>query len=104
MARSIAHICSVSMEFTRKSGEPYWEWLYAVPLLHQLQLEDGVVHDYMSFDPYKPHWGTEGLDINKLIEFRERVQKQRYICNYAWLHSCNINVTDILYMYGTAQV
>ena len=90
MARSIAHICSVSMEFTRKGGEPYWEWLYAVPLLHQLQLDDRVVHDYMSVDPSKPNWGTEGLDMNKLIEFKERVQKQRYMYNYALLHSMSL--------------
>ena len=78
MAHSIAHICSVSMEFTKKNGEPYWEWLYAIPLLHQLQLQDGVTHDYMSVDPSKPNWGTQGLKRNKLKEFSERIQSKRY--------------------------
>ena len=68
----------MSMEFIKKGGEPYWEWLYAVPLLHQLQLQDGVTHDYMTVDPSKPNWGTQGLDRNKLKEFSENVQNKRY--------------------------
>lgn len=67
------------MEFTKKNGEPYYEWLYAVPLFHQLQLQDGVAHDYMSVDPSKPNWGTQGLERNKLKEFSERIQSKRYL-------------------------
>ena len=78
MAPSIAKICSISMQYVKKGGEPYWEWLYAVPLLHQLQLQDGVTHDYMSIDPTGPNWGTQGLDKINLIEFSERAQKQKY--------------------------
>ena len=90
MAKSIAHICSVSMGFTKKGGEPYWEWLYAVPLLHQLQLEDGVVHNDMSVDPYKINWGTQELESIKLLEFRGRMQKQRYVCKYIAMYICAV--------------
>ena len=78
MARSVGHICSISMEFIKKDGEPYWEWLYAVPLLHQLQLQDGVTHDYMTVDPSKPNWGNQLLDRSKLKEFNDHVQRRRY--------------------------
>ena len=79
MASSIAHICSVSMEFPGKGGEPYWEWLYAVPLLHRLQLQDGETHDYNSVVPTKPNWGTVGLDRERLHEFSEQVQAKKYV-------------------------
>jgi len=79
VAASIAHICSVSMKFTRTDGEPYWKWLYAIPLLHQLQSQDGITHDHMSFDPSAPNWGTEGLDKRSLAEFIEHVQDKRYV-------------------------
>ena len=65
------------MEFTKKGGEPYWEWLSAVPLLHQLQLQDGVTHDYMSIDPSKPNWGTQALDRNRIAEFSKLLQKTK---------------------------
>ena len=65
------------MEYTKKCGEPYWEWLYAIPLFHQLQLEDGVTHDYMSVDPRNPDWGIEGMNRSKLIRFSERVQNEK---------------------------
>ena len=79
MAASIANFCSILMEFTKKGHEPYWEWLYAVPLLHQLQLQDGVTHDYMSVNPLKPNWGTQGLNMIKLMEFSECIQSKRYV-------------------------
>ena len=93
MAPSIAQICSLSMEFTRKGGEPFWEWLYVVPLLHQLQLQDGVTHDYMTVDPSEPNWGTEGLDRSKLKEFSERIQNKKYV----WM-CCYIHVSKIMTM------
>jgi len=77
VAASIAYICSTSMEFTKKGGEPYWEWLYAIPLLHQLKSKDEVTHDHMSFDPSKPNWGTQGLSKRSLAEFRQRVQDRK---------------------------
>ena len=67
------------MKFTKADGEPYWEWLYAIPLLHQLQSQDGITHDHMSFDPSKPNWGTKGLDRHSLAEFMECVQDKRCI-------------------------
>ena len=67
------------MLFVKKSGEPYWEWLYAIPLLHRLQLQDGVTHGYMSVDPSKPNWGTKGLDMVKLKDFSEHIQSKRYV-------------------------
>ena len=79
MAASIANICSITMEYTKENGEPYYEWLYAVPLLHQLQLQDGVTHDYMSVDPTKPNWGIEGLDRSKLMEFSQRIKSKKYV-------------------------
>ena len=75
MASSIAHICSISMEFIKEDGEPYWEWLYTVPLLHQLQLQDKETHDCMHFDP---NWGTQGLNMNKLKKFSQRIQSKKY--------------------------
>ena len=74
------------METTKKNGEPYYEWLYAVPLLHQLQLQDGVTHDYMSVDPSKPNWGTHGLDKSKLKQFSEHMQSKKYVllCFYLY--------------------
>lgn len=77
VATSIASICLVSMEFIKKDGEPYWEWLYAVPLLHQLQLHDGVVHDDTSVVPSNLNWGIKGLDISKLKEFSKRIRSKR---------------------------
>ena len=77
VAASVASICSVSMKFTKKDGEPYWEWLYAVPLLHQLQFHDGVTHDDMSIDPSNPNWGIKGLDISKLKAFGKHIQGKR---------------------------
>ena len=79
MADSIASICSVSMECSREGGEPYWEWLYVVPLFHQLQLQDGVTHDYMSVDPFDVNWGTQGLNVTKLKEFRKRIHNKKYV-------------------------
>ena len=67
------------MEFTKKNGEPYYEWLYAVPLLHQLQLQDGVTHNWMSIDPFNPNWGTHGLYWMRLKHFSERVQGKKYV-------------------------
>ena len=79
MATSIAHICSISMEITKENGDPYWEWLYAVPLLHQLQLENGVKHDYTSIDPNKPNWGVKGFDMSNLLDFSGHIRSKRYI-------------------------
>ena len=81
------------MEFIKKNGEPYWEWLYAIPLLHQLLLQDGVTHDYMSVDPSNPNWGTQGLKRNKLKEFSEHVQSKRYLSGLL------VRTTMTLYMY-----
>ena len=66
------------MEFINEGGEPYWEWLHAVPLLHQLQLPDGLKIDGMSIDPSRPNWGTKEMDKEKLKEFSQRIQSKRY--------------------------
>ena len=66
------------MEFINEGGEPYWEWLYAVPLLHQLQLQVGIKIDDMTVDPSRPNWGTKEMDKKKLKEFSERIQNKKY--------------------------
>ena len=67
------------MEFIKRNGEPYWEWLCAIPLLHRLQLQVGVTHNYMSVDPSSPNWGNQGLDRSKLKEFSECIQSKKYV-------------------------
>ena len=78
VARSIAHLCSMSMT-TNKSlgGTPYWEWLLAIPLLHQLQAPDGTQVDDLYIDTDKPDWGWNGLDRTNLREFRNYVQSKK---------------------------
>ena len=66
------------MEFINEGGEPYWEWLYAVPLLHQLQLQVGIKIDDMTVDPSRPNWGAKEMDKKKLKEFSERIQNKKY--------------------------
>ena len=66
------------MQNITEGGEPYWEWLYAIPLLHRLQLQDGVKIDDMSIDPSRPNWGTNQMDKRNLKEFSERIQSKRY--------------------------
>ncbi|XP_065899490.1 E3 ubiquitin-protein ligase rnf213-alpha-like isoform X3 [Dysidea avara] len=75
VARSIAHLCSVSMATNKALGTPLWEWLLAVPLFHQLQFPEGV--DHMYIDPEKPDWGMNGLDRDRVWGFRSIVQFQK---------------------------
>ena len=63
------------MEFTKEDGEPYWEWLYTVPLLQQLQLQDKETYAHMHIDP---DWGKKGLNMNKLKKFSQRIQSKKY--------------------------
>ena len=58
-------------------GTPYWEWLLAVPLLHQLQSPIGKTVDNTYIDPEKPDWGWNGLNRTNLKEFRLYVQSKR---------------------------
>jgi len=60
-------------------GTPYWEWLLAVPLLHQLQSPAGTQVDHMYFDPEKPDWGWHGLNRSNLREFRLHIQSKKLV-------------------------
>ena len=72
------------MVYSRTVGGPYREWLYAIPLLHQLKYPDGISHDNVPFDPNKPDWGNDGLDHLKLEEFKKFIQNEKYVnvCMY----------------------
>ena len=77
---SIAHVCSLSIAHAKANGSCHWHWLYAVPLLHQLQSQEGVTQDYTTADPHNVDWGIKGLDQDKLRDFKCLVQNKRYIC------------------------
>ena len=64
----------MSMTTNKTLGTPYWEWLRVVPLLHQLQSSDEAQVDQMYIDPVKPDWGMNGLNRDRLWEFRNFVQ------------------------------
>jgi len=64
----------MSMTTNKTLGTPYKEWLLAVPLLHQLQSTDEAQTDYMYIDPERPDWGMNGLNRDRLWEFRSFVQ------------------------------
>ena len=65
------------MTTNRTLGTPCWEWLLAVPLLHQLQYPAGI--QVVCIDPEKPDWGISGLDREKLWMFRDHVQNKQYM-------------------------
>ena len=60
-------------------GGPYKEWLYAVPLLHQLKYKDGITHDSVPFDPNEADWGTNGLDSSQLAQFKDFLKNEKYV-------------------------
>lgn len=60
-------------------GGFYKEWLYAVSLLHQLKYQDRVTHDVVCFDPNEPDWGTNGLDLIQLAQFKDFIQNKKYV-------------------------
>ena len=78
IASGIAYACSLSIAYDKTSGSCHWDWLYAVPLLHQLQSQDEVKHDYVSVDHDDVDWGLSGLDKGKLQDFKCIVQSKRY--------------------------
>ena len=78
IASGIAYACSLSIAYDKTSGSCHWDWLYAVPLLHQLRSQDDVKHDYMSVDPDDVDWGLCGLDKGKLQDFKCIIQDKRY--------------------------
>ena len=75
-------MCSISMVPNKSIGGPYKEWLYAIPLLHQLQYKDGIAHDSAPFDPKEPDWGTSGLDSSQLAQFKDFIKNEKYV------HTC----------------
>lgn len=79
VASGIAHVCSLSIVHDKNNGSYRCHWLYAVPLLHQLQSQDdGVTDDHTSVDPYNVDWGINGLDKDRLQDFKCLVQNKRY--------------------------
>ena len=78
VANGIAYVCSLSIAHAKANGSCHWHWLYAVPLLHQLQSQDGVTQDYTTVDPDNVDWGIKGLDKDKLQDFKCLVQNNRY--------------------------
>ena len=80
VANGIAYVCSLLIAHNKANGIRQWHWLYAVPLLHQLQSHDGVTQDYTLTDLDSIDWGINGLDKDRLQEFKCFVQKKRYIC------------------------
>ena len=84
-ADSIAHICSISMAPNKAIGGPYIEWLYAVPLLHQLKYQDETTKD---IDPDEPDWGINGLDQSKLSQFKDFIQNEKYVYIYIYNYVC----------------
>ena len=79
VASGIAYVCSLSIVHAKANGLCQWHWLYAIPLLHQLQLQDGLTDDHMTVDPDNVDWGINGLDKDKLQDFKCLVQSKRYI-------------------------
>ena len=77
VAGGIAYVCSLSIAH----GKTQWQWLYAVPLLHQLRSQDGMTQDYLTVDPDNVDWGINGLDEDKLQDFKCLVQSKRYSYN-----------------------
>ena len=73
------------MAHNNAKGVCNWHWLYAVPLLHQLHSQDGVPQDYTCVDPDNFDWGINGLDEEKLQNFKCLVQNKRYTQK---LHFC----------------
>ena len=56
-----------------------WHWLYAVPLLHQLQSQDGITQDHANVDPDNFDWGINGLEEGKLQDFKSSIQSKKYL-------------------------
>jgi len=88
-ALSIAHLCSMSMVTNKTLGTPFWEWLLVAPLFHQLlsRAPDEVQIDHMYIDPEKPDWGMNGLNRDRLYDFRSFVQFKKYV-----YHTCCVNL------------
>ena len=63
----------------KTTGRPYKDWLYAVPLLHQLKYKEGITHDVVSFEVNEPDWGIDGLNHDYLAQFKDFVQKEKYV-------------------------
>ena len=74
VANGIAYVCSLSIAHDKASNLCHWNWLYAVPLLHQLQPQDSAAH---AIDPDNVDWGIHGLDKDSLQDFKSLVQKKR---------------------------
>ena len=79
VASGITYVCSLLIAHNRANGIRQWHWLYAVPLLHQLQPHDEVTQDYTSNEPDNVDWGINGLDKDRLQEFKCFVQNKRYV-------------------------
>lgn len=80
VANSIVYVCSLLISHDKANGLCHWDWLYAVPLLHELQSQDKVTQDWdRTFaDPENVDWGVNGLDRVKLQDFKNLVHKKRY--------------------------
>ena len=78
VASGITYVCSLSIAHNKANGICQWHWLYAAPLLHQLQSQDGVTQDCVSTDLDNIDWGISGLDKDKLQDFKCFVQDKRY--------------------------
>ena len=78
VASGIAYVCSLSIAHGKTDSSCQWHWLYAIPLLHQLQSQDGITDDHMTVDPDNVDWGINGLDKDKLKDFKCLVQSKRY--------------------------
>ena len=71
-------MCSGSMKYTTPAGgQPYWEWLHVIPLLHRLQSPNEEIQE--DTDPSKLNWGINQLDNECVQEFRKSVQDRKYV-------------------------
>ena len=78
VANGIAYVCSLSIAHNKANGIYQWHWLYAAPLLHQLQSHDGVIQECISTDLDTIDWGMTGLDKDNFQDFKLFVQNKRY--------------------------
>ena len=74
----IAYACSLSIAHSKAKDLCNWHWLFAVPLLHQLQSQDGIAQDHTRVDPDNFDWGINGLKEGKLQDFKCLIQSKKY--------------------------
>ena len=81
VAGGIAYVCSLLISYNKANKDLCnWHWLYAVPLLHQLQSQDGIIQDHTIVNPdVNFDWGINGLEEGKLQDFKYLIQNKKYL-------------------------